>query len=329
MRVAVLGAGGAIGGHLVEALLDEGHDVVAVDVKPPDDWWQWHDEWHEDVHPYAGCDLSDPDAAAWVVDECDEVYNLACAMGGIGFISSERWACMRSTAINLAVLDACARSDRDVRVFYSSSACAYPTDRQGPQMFAPRLREDEAWQGRPELGYGEEKLYGEALCDTLNAEPRYGVTCRVARYHNVYGTHSTWEGGREKAPAAICRKVAEAKLSGSGVIDIWGDGTQRRSYLDVSDAVAGTLAVMRSDHPGPLNVGSDRDVSVDELVSIAEDAAGVKLERRYDLSAPQGVGARNADLTLVKQVTGWEPKVSLEDGVARLYRWVEAQVAAR
>ena len=321
MTVAVLGAGGMIGGHLTRRLIDDGQQVRAVDVKPVGDWWQVHDE-SMYVPQWNVANVAQAQAA---IDGCDEVYLLAADMGGIGFIEGNRWACMNSTAINLAVLNACVASDRDVRVFYSSSACAYPVDRQDHDQ-APSLQEWTAWQGRPEVGYGEEKLYGEALCETLNAED-HGVTCRVARYHNVYGPHGTWQGGREKAPAAICRKVAEAVLSGRHEIEIWGDGTQVRSYLDVADCVDGTLAVMASDHESPLNVGSDHSVSVNELVSIVEGIAGVTLKRRYDLTAAQGVAGRNSDNTLCQVATGWVPKVSLEDGLARLYAWIYDQMA--
>lgn len=320
MRVAVLGAGGMISGHLVRRLLDDGHEVEAVDIKGRYEWWQYH----ADAMNTWSCDLSDPGMAEDAVYRCDEVYLLAADMGGIGFIEGNRWACMNSTAINLAVLNACVASERDVRVFYSSSACAYPVDRQDHDQ-APSLQEWTAWQGRPEVGYGEEKLYGEALCETLNAED-HGVTCRVARYHNVYGPHGTWRGGREKAPAAICRKVAEAVLSGRHEIEIWGDGTQVRSYLDVADCVDGTLVVMASDLETPLNVGSDHSVSVNELVSIVEGIAGVTLKRRYDLTAAQGVAGRNSDNTLCQVATGWAPKVSLEDGLERLYAWIYDQI---
>lgn len=327
MRVAVLGAGGAIGGHLVRALLDEGHELVPVDIKAPGDWWQWADEDADDASPYAGYDLSDPELAHWVVEDCDEVYNLACQMGGIGFITHEPYRCMRSTAINIAVLDACIAQGRPVRYFYSSSACVYPQDLQHDPKVSP-LREIDAYPADPEPGYGEEKLYGERLAQVVGADPRNQVTTRIARYHNVFSSPGSWNDGREKAPAAICRKVAEAKMSGSGVIDIWGDGTATRSYMDVADAVAGTLAVMRSDHDGPLNVGSDRLVSVDELVSVVEGIAGVSLTRRYDPTAPRGVAGRNSDNTLCQIATGWSPSVALEDGLARLYGWIEDQLRA-
>lgn len=331
MRVACLGAGGAIGGHLVRRLLGDGHEVVAADIKHVDDWWQAPGPLGVGSNRgLSTCDVSVYDNAVMAVDGCDEVYNLAADMGGIGFITGEAWACMNSTAINLAVLNACIDLGRPVRYFYSSSACVYPMGlQQRPQDGHIGLRECDAYPAEPEPGYGEEKLYGERLAQVVGADPRNQVTTRIARYHNIYSAPGSWTGGREKAPAAICRKVAEAKLSGVHEIEIWGDGTATRSYLDVADAVDGTLAVMRSDHPDPLNVGSDRQVSVAELVSIVEAIAGVTLTRRYDLSAPRGVAGRNSDNTLCQVATGWSPSVPLEDGLAALYAWVEAQVASQ
>ena len=324
MRVAVTGAGGAIAGHLIDRLLDDGHEVIGLDVKPRPEWWQWH----YDATNVDRLDVSDPPNAEMWLAGVDEVYNLAADMGGIGFITGEAWACMNSTAINLAVLNACIAQQRPVRYFYSSSACVYPMGlQQRPQDGG--LRECDAYPADPEPGYGEEKLYGERLAQVVGADPRNQVTTRIARYHNIFSAPGSWTGGREKAPAAICRKVAEAKLSGVHEIEIWGDGTATRSYLDVADCVDGTLAVMRSDHPDPLNVGSDRQVSVDELVTIVERIAGVSLSRRYDLSAPRGVAGRNSDNTLCQVATGWSPAVTLEDGLATLYEWVEARVAAR
>lgn len=321
MRVAVLGAGGAIGGHLVRALLDEGHEVVAVDIKPRDEWWQVIDG----ARMMTNTDCACREVVFPAVEGCDEVYNLACQMGGIAFITHEPYRCMRSTAINLAVLDVCIAQDRPIRYFYSSSACVYPQDLQHDPKVSP-LREIDAYPADPEPGYGEEKLYGERLAQVVGLDPRNRVTPRIARYHNVFSAPGSWKDGREKAPAAICRKVAEAMRSGRHEIEIWGDGTATRSYLDVSDCVDGTLAVMRSGYKEPLNVGSDRLVSVDELVSIVEGIAGVKLKRSYDLTAPRGVAGRNSDNTLCQVATGWSPKVSLEDGLARLYAWIYDQM---
>jgi nucleoside-diphosphate-sugar epimerase len=315
MRAAVTGAGGMVGGHLVRRLLDDGYEVTAFDIKAGGDWWQWHNH----ALNVDRCDVGGLGA----LDGFDEVYHLACDMGGIGFITANRFRCMQSTATNLAVLNACLVGGVG-RVFYSSSACAYPTDRQGAG--SEPLSEDLGWAGRPEVGYGEEKLYGEALVQAVDAD--HGIEGRIVRFHNVAGAPGTWTGGQEKAPAALCRKVAEAVKSGDHRITIWGDGSQARSYLDVADAVDGLMAVMASDCGEPLNVGSDRQVTVDELVSIIEGIAGVTMERTYDLSAPKGVAGRNADLTLVRERTGWEPRVPLEDMLERLYRWVAAQVDA-
>jgi nucleoside-diphosphate-sugar epimerase len=226
----------------------------------------------------------------------------------------------RLLQIQLSTVEACIQANVG-RYFYASSACVYNTDLQkGPI----HLKESDAYPALPERGYGEAKLAGERLAECAMKDR--GLETRVARYHNVMGAPGSWSDGKEKAPAAICRKVAEAKKSGDFVIDIWGDGSQVRSYLDVRDCVAGTLTVMRSDYPQPLNVGSDRMVTVDQLVDMVEDIAGVTLERRYDRSAPKGVAGRNSNNTLVTKETGWAPRVKLEDALAELYGWVEAQV---
>lgn len=264
-------------------------------------------------------------AAVDAVDGAEWVFDLSEVMGGIGFIESNRIACAESVEIGVNLLRAASRCGVE-RFFFSSSACVYPTHLQA-MADGYRLREVEAWPARPEAGYGFQKLYMEELCRSYREER--GLETRVARYHNVYGPFSSWNDGKEKSPAAICRKVAEAKLKGTGTVEVWGDGSQRRSYLFVDDCVDATVALMASDHSEPVNVGSERDVSVDELVSLVEAIAGVTLARTYDTRAPQGVRGRSADLTVVRAVLGWEPSRSLEKGLAALYGWVESQVAAR
>lgn len=317
MRALVTGAGGAIGGHLVRRLIHEGFDVRAVDVKRPSDWWQTHvaaENWR--------LDLADEDAAVDAVRGVDWVFHLAETMGGIAFISSHHADCILSAKIGLNVLEA-ARDAGVERMFFSSSACAYNTLLQDDADVRP-LRESDAWPAHPEDGYGLTKLFMERACEYFTAD--YGIETRVARYHNIYGPHGAWDGGREKAPAAICRKVAHAVRTGSGKIEIYGDGRQTRSFCYVDDCVEGTMRIMTSDHREPLNLGSDRLVTIDELVTIVEGIAGVQLERCYDLDAPQGVRGRNSDNTLIRHVLDWEPSIPLEDGLVRTYAWIDQQL---
>ena len=322
--IVVGGGGGFIGGHLVADLLEEGFDVRSVDVKPQSDWYQVHDGAENMV-----LDLRDLDACRKGVDGASEVYNLAADMGGMGFIENNKALCMLSVLINTHML--MAAKDAGVgKFFFSSSACVYAEEKQTDAQ-NPGLKESDAYPAMPEDGYGWEKLFSERMCRHFRED--FGMHTRVARYHNVYGPHGTWRGGREKAPAAICRKVAEAKLGGSHEIEIWGDGEQTRSFMYIDDCLYGSKAIMHSDITEPLNLGSDEMVSINQLVDIVEDIAGVKLERRYDLSAPKGVRGRNSDNTRIKELLGWAPSVSLREGLEKTYAWisreVEAAVAAR
>ena len=317
MKALVSGAGGFVGGHLVAALLNDGHAVRGVDRLPLGEWQQ--------LHEGAECvvaDLSLPDACKDACAGVDEVYNLAADMGGIGFIEHNKSACMLSVLISTQMLVA-ARDAGVERFFYSSSACVYPQGRQQSTDAAP-LREADAYPALPEDGYGWEKLFGERMCRHFRED--FGLQTRVGRYHNVYGPHTTWRGGREKAPAAICRKVAEAALSGSGEIEVWGDGRQTRSFTHVDDCVEGTLRIAAGEHAEPLNLGSSELVTIDELVSIVEEIAGVSLRRRYRPDAPQGVRGRNSDNTLIRDTLGWEPSIGLREGLAGTYAWVAEQV---
>lgn len=314
-RVVVTGAGGFIGGHLVGRLLLEGARVRAVDAKPLDEWWR-----HHPVEEMVA-DLSRREACETAITECDELYALACDMGGIGFIENNRAACSLSVLTSTHTLQA-ARG-RVGRLFYSSSACIYPVHQQGTPEAAP-LRESDAYPAMPEDGYGWEKLFTERMCRHFRED--YGLETRIARYHNAYGPHGAWTGGREKSPAAICRKVAEAVIAGSHDIVIWGDGTQRRSYMYIDDCVEGTLRICRSDVVDPLNLGSDESVTVNELVSTVEDIAGTRLHRTYDPSAPKGVAGRNSDNTLIREKLGWAPSTRLIDGLQRTYAWIYDQV---
>lgn len=318
--LVVTGAGGFIGGHLVAALRRRGRSVRAVDVKPPAAWWQRF----PDVESLT-LDLREKAACERACDGAAEVYQLAADMGGMGYIEHHKAACMLSVLINTHMLVA-ARDAGVSRFFYASSACVYAADRQ-VRPDVPALREEDAYPAMPEDGYGWEKLFSERMCRHFRED--FGLDTRVARFHNVYGPHGTWEGGREKAPAAICRKVAEAKLRGHREIAIWGDGTQTRSFMYVDDCVQGIDLLVRSGWVEPLNVGSSELVSVDGLVELVEAIAGVRLRRRYDLGAPRGVAGRNSDNTRIREVLGWEPSTPLRTGLERTYRWVHDQVAAR
>jgi len=307
-----------IGSALVERLLSQGHDVRAMDIKPMSQWWRQFDR-------AENWDLSDCRSLGEVqeaVRGADWVFDLAEHMGGISFIESNRVDCAESIEIGINMLRESARAGIQ-RFFFSSSACIYPTHVQG-STHAIGLKESDAWPARPEDGYGFSKLYMEELC--RNYREDRGLETRVARYHNIYSPYGSWNDGKEKSPAALCRKVAEAKCSGSGTIEIWGDGEQRRSYCYIEDCLDGTLRLMASDFHDPLNIGSDRLVSVNELVSIIEGIAGVSLKRSYDTTAAQGVRGRNSDNTLCRQVLDWEPQTPLEDGLRNLYYWIEAQV---
>jgi GDP-D-mannose 3', 5'-epimerase len=318
--ILVAGAGGFIGGWLVRNLVDNGYrNVRAVDVKPLDEWYQ--------VLPDADnrvADLCLLDVCRATVDGVAHIYNLACDMGGMGFIEANKARCMISVLINTHLLMA-ARDAGVERYFYASSACIYNVAlQQTPDVTA--LREEDAYPALPEDGYGWEKLFSERMC--RNFFDDFGLQTRVARYHNVYGPHGTYDGGREKAPAAICRKIAEAKLSGSDEIEIWGDGEQTRSFTYIDDCLYGTTRIMVSDIVDPINLGSSELVSINQLVDIVEDIAGVRLKRRYNLAAPKGVRGRNSDNTLIKARLGWQPDTPLSVGLEKTYAWIYDQVAS-
>lgn len=315
--VLVTGAGGFIGGHLVGRLLDEGHYVYAVDVKPLERWYQTFPE----AYNHGLIDVANLENYVWMLDEVRDVYHLAADMGGIGFITANRVACWGSFVGSYTLLT---RLERGQRAFFSSSACVYPAYRQDRELVAP-LRESDAFPADAEPGYGWEKLMTELLLNDLMEER--GVEVRVARYHNVYGPHGAWNDGREKAPAALCRKVAWAALTGERHIDVWGDGEQTRSFMYVDDCVEGTRRIVASDYPRPLNLGSDRLVTVNQLLDVIERVAGTQLNRVYVEDAPQGVRGRNSDNTLIQKVLGWTPEVPLEVGIERTYRWIYDRLA--
>ena len=309
----VTGAGGFIGGHLVADLIARGTDVRAVDAKPLDAWYQARPEAEN-----LSLDLTDLDACRRALDGTNRVFNLAADMGGIGFIEGNKADCMLSVLINTHLLMA-ARDAGVERFFYASSACVYAAGKQDrPDVDA--LAEPDAYPAMPEDGYGWEKLFSERMCRHFAED--FGIATRVARYHNIYGPHGAYEGGREKAPAAICRKVATAVLAGDDTIEIWGDGQQTRSFTYIDDCVAGTQMIAESDVDEPLNLGSSEMVTINQLVDLVESVAGTRLKRRHVLDAPQGVRGRSSDNTRILDRLGWQPTTSLADGIDATYRWI-------
>jgi GDP-D-mannose 3', 5'-epimerase len=318
--VLVAGAGGFIGGWLVRHLQEEGYeDVRAVDIKPFDEWYQLLPGVDNRV-----ADLRSLDACRTAVDGVAHIYNLACDMGGMGFIEANKARCMISVLINTHLLMAANEADVQ-RYFYSSSACIYNVALQ-QTADVTALREADAYPALPEDGYGWEKLFSERMC--RNFQDDFGIETRVARYHNVYGPHGTYDGGREKAPAAICRKVAAAKLSGSKEIEIWGDGEQTRSFMYIDDCLYGTTAIMTSDILDPINLGSSELVTINQLVDIVEEVADVRLKRRYNLEAPKGVRGRNSDNAMILERLRWEPCIPLRVGLEKTYAWIYDELAA-
>ena len=319
-RVVVCGGGGFIGGHLVGHLVNSGYsNVASIDIKPISEWYQVHtgvENVSRDLKDLAACRTS--------LKGADFVYNLAADMGGMGFIENNKALCMLSVLINTHLLVA-AKDAGVQRMFFSSSACVYNAEKQLVPEVVP-LRESDAYPALPEDGYGWEKLFSERMC--RHFEEDFGLQCRIARYHNVYGPAGTWAGGREKAPAAICRKVIQAKESGVHEIEIWGDGEQTRSFMYIDDCIRGTQMIMASDVQEPLNLGSSELVSINQLVDIVESFAGIRLKRRYNLDAPRGVNGRNSDNTLIKARLGWEPSTRLVDGMRKTYDWIKSEIDA-
>jgi GDP-D-mannose 3', 5'-epimerase len=321
--IVITGAGGFIAGALTRYFHDDGFTRIrAIDKKPLPDWYQ-----HVPGVENLCLDVSEKENAIQAVEGAVEVYNLAADMGGMGFIERFRIECLRSILINTHMIEAAYRAGAK-RYFFSSSACAYNTTlQQDPHVRA--LKEADAFPAMAERGYGWEKLMSEMFCQEYWAERKFET--HIARFHNVYGPHGTWDGGREKAPAAICRKVIEAKADGKNEIVIWGDGSQTRSYMFIDECVKGIDMIMHCDEliATPINLGSNELVSVNELVSIAEQIGGIKLERRYDLTAPRGVAGRNSDNTFIKQVLDWEPTIPFYEGLTKTYAWIEQQYADR
>ncbi|MDR1581888.1 MAG: NAD-dependent epimerase/dehydratase family protein [Prevotellaceae bacterium] len=316
-KIVICGGGGFIGGHLVKTFLEQGHQVCAVDRKPQTAWYQRHADADNKV-----LNLQRLDACMSALQGADECYNLAADMGGMGFIENNKALCMLSVLINTHLLVA-ARELGVSRFFYASSACVYAAYKQ-TEIENPGLKEGDAYPAMPEDGYGWEKLFSERMCRHFRED--FGITTRIARFHNVYGPFGTFDGGREKAPAAICRKIINAKLSGNHEIEIWGDGLQTRSFMYIDDCTKGIQAITNSNITEPINLGSDEMVSINQLVDIVEDIAKIKMVRRYNLDAPKGVRGRSSDNTLIKQLLGWAPDIRLYNGMEKTYAWIYDQI---
>jgi len=319
--VLVTGGGGFIGGALVASLRKQGYKKIrAVDVKPLGHWYQKF----SDVENLS-LDLNLKDNCDTAAKGAQDIYNLAANMGGMGFIEKNKALCMLSVLINTHMLQAAVKHGVQ-RFFYSSSACVYNGDKQ-KTFEAPSLKEEDASPALAEDGYGWEKLFSERMCRHFRED--FGLETRVARFHNVYGPWGTWYGGREKAPAAICRKVVEAKLAGKHEIEIWGSGEQTRSFMFIDDCIKGIDLISRSQIIDPINLGSSEAVSINRLVDLVEEIAGIKLRRKYDLTAPKGVNGRNSDNRLIQRLLNWEPDTTLRRGLEKTYAWIHDQVVAR
>ncbi len=313
-KYLIVGAGGFIGGHLVKRLINEGNQVRAVDVKPFDLWFQKFDKAEN-----FSLNMQEFENCLKMTKDYEYVLNLACNMGGIGFIENNKTDCMLSVLINTNLLRACKQNDIQ-RYFFSSSACAYNKDLQtDPNIDG--LKEEDAYPAMPEDGYGWEKLFSERMCRHFKED--YGLETRVARFHNIYGPLGTFDGGREKAPAAMCRKIIEAKLKKINKIDVWGDGKQTRSFLYIEDCIDAVLKLFNSNFSDPINIGSDEKVSINQLIEIVEDIAKIKLEKNYQLEKPQGVKGRSSNNDLIKEVLKWDYKFSLKSGIEQTYNWIE------
>ena len=317
MKYLVCGAGGFIGGHLVSNLLDEGHEVISADIKPLEYWFQIFEK-----SKNFSIDLKDYNNCLKVTEGVDYVYNMACNMGGMGFIENNKAECMLSVLINTNLLRACVEK-KIKKYFFSSSACVYNASKQ-EKTFIDGLKESDAYPAQPEDGYGWEKLFSERMCRHYNEDFKLDV--RIVRLHNVYGPFGTFSGGREKAPAAICRKVVRAKIDNDKNILVWGDGNQTRSFMYIDDCIEGIIKIFNANYSKPINLGSSEQVSINELINIIEKIANVELTKKYQLDKPLGVRGRSSDNTLIKKVLGWEPNISLEDGLKLTYSWIYGEI---
>ena len=320
-KILVCGAGGFIGGHLVANLIkDKNFEIICVDIKPLKYWFQYFNE----ISNFS-LDLKDLDNCLKVTRNVDYIFNMACNMGGMGFIENNKAECMLSVLINTNLLRASLKNDVE-KYFFSSSACVYNASKQSKN-FIPGLKEEDAYPAMPEDGYGWEKLFSERMCRHFYED--YGLETRVARYHNVYGPNGTWEGGREKAPAALCRKLIIAKNSGEKKIDVWGDGEQTRSFLFIDDCIKGTKKIFESNCREVLNIGSEEQVSINQMIKIIEDIGDYKIEKNYQLDKPKGVRGRSSNNDLVRAKLNWDFEISLKSGLEITYRWIEKEIAKK
>ena len=318
-KILVVGAGGFIAGHLIKKLLENGNSITAVDIKPKEYWFQDFDT----VKNYYTTDMKLYDNCIKLTKNIDYIFNMACNMGGMGFIENNKAECMQSVLINTNLLIA-SKDNKVQKYFFSSSACAYNISKQQDN-FIEGLKEDDVYPANPEDGYGWEKLFSERMCRHFMED--YGIEVRIARYHNIYGPFGTFDGGREKAPAALCRKVINSKLSNDKIIDVWGDGKQTRSFLYIDDCVDGTIKLFESDYAEPVNIGSDEQVSINQMIEILEEISENKdLKKEYQLDKPKGVRGRSSNNDLVKKILGWEYQIKLRDGLKKTYEWIYSEI---
>ena len=318
-KYLVCGAGGFIGGHLAQNLQNEGHEVICADSKPYEYWFQLN----ENNKNYS-LDLKEYENCLKVTDGIDYIYNMACNMGGMGFIENNKAECMLSVLINTNLLRACL-VNKVKKYFFSSSACVYNATKQNT-IFIPGLKEEDAYPADPEDGYGWEKLFSERMCRHFTED--FGLETRVARYHNVYGPLGTYDGGREKAPAALCRKVIEAKLNKRNSIDVWGDGKQTRSFMFIKDCIIGTKMIFESSQRSVLNVGSEEQVSINQMIELIEEISDYKVNKNYQLDKPKGVRGRSSNNDLIKKTIGWDSSITLKEGLKETYNWIYTQMTS-
>ena len=317
MKCLIAGAGGFIGGHLMKRLQLDGHEIICADIKPLSSWFQVSDK-----NKNVSLDLKDFKNCLQVCDGVDYIFNLACNMGGMGYIENNKAECMLSVLINTNLLRA-GLQNKISKYYFSSSACVYNASKQN-DTFIEGLKEEDAYPAMPEDGYGWEKLFSERMCRHFYED--FGLDVRIARYHNIYGPEGTYDGGREKAPAALCRKIINAKIQNEKNIEVWGDGKQTRSFLYIDDCIEATMSVFDSDFTDVFNIGSEEQVSINQMIDKIEEIADYKVERKYDISKPKGVRGRSSDNSLINSKINWSPKFSLNDGLEKTYNWIYSSI---